>query len=242
MESEPTRMCELLVGLPEVNVLGIDDVAGDPLRVHVEVTVDETGLCRLRSVRPREGPTGRSSWSICPCSGRADASGLAQAPVAVSRSRLSDRTRGPRRTCASAAPRMAMTDRAGRWVTEQVGRCARSVNEVAVELGCDWHTVNDTVIAYGERPGRPTPIGSATVEALGLDEVLFVRMRPLAPPGVLHPVGRRGVVASSSTSSPAARALSPWRGWRRRGRRGATRSRFATLDLSGPYRHGLRPS
>src|ERR1039458_221068 len=47
------------------------------------------------------------------------------------------------------APRMAMSDRAGRWVTEQVGRYARSVNEIAIELGCDWHTVNDTVIAYG---------------------------------------------------------------------------------------------
>ena len=36
MESDPTRMCELLVGLPEVNVLSVDDVAGDPLRVHIE--------------------------------------------------------------------------------------------------------------------------------------------------------------------------------------------------------------
>ena len=24
------------------------------------------------------------------------------------------------------------------------------MNEVANELGCDWHTVNDTVVAYGE--------------------------------------------------------------------------------------------
>jgi hypothetical protein len=42
-----------------------------------------------------------------------------------------------------------MTDRAGRWVTEQVGRLGRAVNEIAVELGCDWHTINDTVLAYG---------------------------------------------------------------------------------------------
>jgi hypothetical protein len=35
------------------------------------------------------------------------------------------------------AARMALSDRAGRWVTEQVGRHARSVNEVAVELACD---------------------------------------------------------------------------------------------------------
>ena len=45
---------------------------------------------------------------------------------------------------------MLITDRAGRWVTEQVGRFARSVPEVATELGCDWHTVNDAVVAYGE--------------------------------------------------------------------------------------------
>lgn len=43
-----------------------------------------------------------------------------------------------------------MTDRAGRWLTEQVGRDGRTVKEVAVELGCDWHTVNDAVMAYGQ--------------------------------------------------------------------------------------------
>jgi transposase len=48
------------------------------------------------------------------------------------------------------------------------------VNEVAVELGCDWHTINDTVIAYGTAlVADPNRIGTAT--ALGLDEVLFAR-------------------------------------------------------------------
>jgi hypothetical protein len=47
------------------------------------------------------------------------------------------------------AARLAMTDRAGRWATAQVGRHGRTVNEVAGELGCDWHTVNDAVLAYG---------------------------------------------------------------------------------------------
>ena len=76
-----------------------------------------------------------------------------------------------------AAPRLALTDRAGRWVTAQVGRSGRTVNEVAMELGCDWHTVNDAVIAYGsalvddgDRIGSPT--------ALGLDETLFMREGP----------------------------------------------------------------
>ena len=36
MEVDPTRMCELLVGLPDVNVLGVDDVPGAPLRIYVE--------------------------------------------------------------------------------------------------------------------------------------------------------------------------------------------------------------
>lgn len=33
MEVNPTRMCELLVGLPEVNVIAVDDVAGQPIVV-----------------------------------------------------------------------------------------------------------------------------------------------------------------------------------------------------------------
>jgi hypothetical protein len=40
VEVDPTRMCELLVGLPEVSVLGVVDVTGDPLRVHVEMRPD----------------------------------------------------------------------------------------------------------------------------------------------------------------------------------------------------------
>ena len=48
-----------------------------------------------------------------------------------------------------AAARLAMTDRAGRWATEQVGRHGRTVEDVAADLGADWHTVNDAVVAYG---------------------------------------------------------------------------------------------
>jgi transposase len=36
VEFESTRMCELLVGLPDVNMLAVADVDGEPLRVHVE--------------------------------------------------------------------------------------------------------------------------------------------------------------------------------------------------------------
>lgn len=36
MEVDATRVCELLVGLPEVTVLGVEDEPGAELRVHVE--------------------------------------------------------------------------------------------------------------------------------------------------------------------------------------------------------------
>jgi hypothetical protein len=34
--TDPTRVCELLVGLPEVTVLGLEDEMGAPLSIHVE--------------------------------------------------------------------------------------------------------------------------------------------------------------------------------------------------------------
>lgn len=38
MEVDPTRMCELLVGLPAVIILGVADAGPKvPLRVHVEM-------------------------------------------------------------------------------------------------------------------------------------------------------------------------------------------------------------
>ena len=136
---------------------------------------------------------------------------------------------------AIAAARLVMTDRAGRWVTEQVGRWGRTVNEVAVELGCDWHTVNDTVIAYGtalvdddpdriggHRPGprrdavrAPGPVAAPAVVDLH-------RRRPRRPPARRRPWSQRR------------RALC--RGSPLEDRTGWTGIDFATLDLSGPYR------
>jgi len=127
-----------------------------------------------------------------------------------------------------------MTDRAGRWITAQVGRCARSVNEVAKELGCDWHTVNDAVVSYGgalvDHPDR-----FGTVEALGLDEVLMVRRGPWRRQEFstqIVDVGRGqllDVVAGRSATEPMAWLAGRGQSW-------CDRVRFATLDLSGPYR------
>ena len=99
---------------------------------------------------------------------------------------------------AIAAARLATTDRAGRWATEQTGRYGRTVNDVAEDLGADWHTANDAVVAYG------TPLVDdanriGTVTALG-------RVRCCSPAGGSGE-SRRGP-RRSSTSGPA--SCSTW--------------------------------
>ncbi len=48
-----------------------------------------------------------------------------------------------------AAKNCLLTTRAAKWATVQVGT-GRTVSEVAGELDCDWHTVNDAVTTYGK--------------------------------------------------------------------------------------------
>jgi transposase len=135
---------------------------------------------------------------------------------------------------AIAASRLAMTDRAGRWVTEQMGRHGRTVNEVAGELGCDWHTINDTVVAYGSALiDDPDRIGEPT--ALGLDETLFARIgkwrhQQWSTSIVDVGAGRLLDVVEGRTS------LEPSRWLAARSQEWRDGIAWATLDLSGPYR------
>jgi hypothetical protein len=38
--TDPTRICELLVGLPDVRILGVEHLAGGPLTVSIEQAAD----------------------------------------------------------------------------------------------------------------------------------------------------------------------------------------------------------
>ncbi len=80
----------------------------------------------------------------------------------------------------------------GRWVTDQVGRCGRTVNEVAAELRCGWHTVNDAVVAYGSALVDDDPDRIAEVTGPGLDETLFSRQGPLTTGYVIRQGESRG--------------------------------------------------
>ncbi len=176
MEQNPIRIAKILLGLSDVNLLGVEDLddqgAKIPLRVHIE----------CRGERPK-----------CPlCHGTSYSKGvslveLIDLPSFGRAVRLIWHKhrwvcRDPKCSAGSfsdqdsriAAPRLKLTDRAGRWATRVVGRDGRSVSSVARELDCDWHTINDAVIAYGT-PLVEDPNRYGKVHALGLDEILFYR-------------------------------------------------------------------
>jgi hypothetical protein len=78
----------------------------------------------------------------------------------------------------SGSPHLIVTDRADRWINQQIGENGRSATEIDSELGCDWPTVNDTRLDCGAALIDDDPTRFGVVEALGLDEVLFVRDAP----------------------------------------------------------------
>ena len=80
MEVDPTRMCELLVGLPAVRVLGIVDEVGGPLWSHVEARAERPvcGGCSGAVVVKDRTAVGAGRPARLRPSGSA---GVAQAPL-----------------------------------------------------------------------------------------------------------------------------------------------------------------
>ena len=74
-----------------------------------------------------------------------------------------------------AAKGCLLTTRAAKWATLQVGQ-GRTVLEVAKELSCDWHTVNDAVTTYGSALLEADRKRLNQTSALGLDETSFVKL------------------------------------------------------------------
>jgi transposase len=78
-----------------------------------------------------------------------------------------------------AAKNCLLTTRAAKWATVQVGT-GRTVKEVAGELACDWHTVNDAVTTYGKALLEADRKRMNRTSAIGLDETTFVKLGPHA--------------------------------------------------------------
>ena len=155
LETDPRKMLERLVGLPKVTVLGLfaDD---ERVELHIESVTERPGCASCRVFAQPNG------WRVVVLvdlqfGGR---------PAALHRHKR--RWRCAEEICPKgswteqddriAHSRMKLTRRAALRATEDVGRKGRAVNEVAEELGCDWHAVNDVVLPYGEalveHPGR----------------------------------------------------------------------------------------
>jgi transposase len=73
-----------------------------------------------------------------------------------------------------AAKACLLTTRAAKWATRQVGG-GRTVSEVADELACDWHTVNDAVCTYGAALLEADRQRLNKTTAIGLDETSFIK-------------------------------------------------------------------
>jgi transposase len=171
--TDPTEILQALVGLKDVCVLAYER-AGPHVSLVIEQALDEVP-CRacgaFAKVKER------------PCVTYIDL------PVFGSPMRLTwkkHRMRCPNPICAVktwvqrdhriAAKSCLLTTRAAKWATVQVGT-GRSVIEVARELSCDWHTVNDAVTTYGEALLVADKKRLTKTTAIGLDETNFVRLK-----------------------------------------------------------------
>ena len=234
MELNPTRMCELLVGLGEVTVLGVDRVTPDEVIVLIEPRVE----------RPDCGRCGHGAWVKdrpevplvdLPCFDATTVLVVRKIRWCCPNQRCGVGSWTTRLPHIIAPGRHRLTDRAARWATAQVGRYGRSVAEVADALGCDWHTVNDAVLAYGEALVDDDPDGIGVVRALSLDETLFMREGAWRTQRWSTQLvdARSGqlldLVPGRSAAAPAAWLAARDQRWR-------AQIRWGVLDLSGPYR------
>ena len=232
METDPSRMCERFVDLPDVRVRGVEGNYREPLVIHfeskrVDVGCPECGVVAQVKDRPLV------TLVDLPVNGR-------PTTLVWHKRRLCcvelDCPAGSwtEQDSRIAFARHVTTDRAGRWLTKQIGKNGRSVQEIAEELGCAWHTVNDALLHYGEALVEDEQrFGDVT--ALGLDEVLFVHDGPyrrLVFSTSIVDVEKGqllDVVPGRSGKAPTAWIEAQGDAWR-------ANVRYATLDLSGPYR------
>ena len=170
--SEPSEIVRALVGLKDVRVLYYQRCGRQVELVIEQVVTDPRcpgcgGAARVKErplVRyvdlPVYGTPMRLGWRkhrmVCPD------------PACPRRSWVLGDHRIAAKSC-------LLTTRAAKWATVQVGT-GRTVSEVAAELDCDWHTVNDAVTTYGTALLAADRKRLTRTVAIGLDETSFVRL------------------------------------------------------------------
>jgi transposase len=228
-------MVELLLGLPDMRVLGVAE-GDDELVVTVE-TIAQRAWCPTCGVRAEAQDRSTRSVRDLSCFGR---------PVRLDVRRRRWRCR--ERMCAARTwtedvealdTTAVLTRRAGAEACRQVGQQARPVAAVAREFGVCWWTVMNAVIEHGtplaDDPGRVGP-----VDKLGVDETSFQAARPGRATryvtGLVDLDGRRMIDLVPGNSA------ADLRGWCAR----ADPDWLAGIgvvatDLAESYRNGLSP-
>jgi transposase len=170
--TDPIEIVRALVGLKDVRVLAYERL-GPRVELVIEQVLGETRCpaCAERA-RVKERPV--VHYVDLPVYGT---------PMSLAWKK--HRMRCPNPKCAKgswvledhriAAKTCLLTTRAAKWATRQVGG-GRTVKEVADELACDWHTVNDAVCTYGEALLAADRKRMNRTSAIGLDETSFVRL------------------------------------------------------------------
>jgi transposase len=132
-----------------------------------------------------------------------------------------------------AAKQCLLTTRAAKWATRQVGG-GRTVSEVAAELACDWHTVNDAVLTYGTALLEADHKRMNRTSAIGLDETSFVRLGTKAHTAYATTVADVehhqiiDILPSRTFTDVAAWLDKQPKGWKER-------IRYGALDMSNAY-------
>ena len=160
-------MLELLIGLPNVRVLGVERI-NDVLEIHLE-TADPVRFCVSCGMAGVVKDRPRVRYADLPVFGQ-------RAVLVWHKYRWScpgeNRTWTEERPDIAARSMSAMTHRAAVWATIQVGRFVRPVSQIAAEIGVSWNTIMNTVTDYG-RPLIDDPDRVRTVVQLGVDETMF---------------------------------------------------------------------
>ncbi len=176
MSVDPTRMCELLVGLHDVHVLSV---------------VENEGRLTVVIEQPQRLTACRSCGSLATVKDR-DRLELGDLPAfgqPVSLVWVKRRWSCPAALCPTgswteqdpriAASRCRLTRRAGLWATRQVGEQGRAISAVAGEISVGWHAVQSALEVYGT-PLIEDPARTADVSMIGVDETGFLKAKPQA--------------------------------------------------------------
>jgi transposase len=170
--THPNEILQALVGLKDVRVLHYKRSGPDVELMIEQVVLDARCPSCEERAQVKERPVVR----------------YVDLPVFGTPMKLSwkkHRMRCPRPSCQRrtwvlsdhriAAKNCLLTTRAAKWATVQVGE-GRTVSEVADELSCDWHTVNDAVVTYGEALLSADRKRLNKTTAIGLDETSFTKL------------------------------------------------------------------